>query len=112
VTAASGGWETWSWDESLFAGAAGYYPPLEADAFTAWIADRNTEAGAGGMLAERALQDRNWAYRHVTVDEAQELSAMAWRMVLRRCPARSMTVVGDLPQTSTTAGTDSVGAGT
>lgn len=23
--AASGGWETWSWDESLFAGAAGYY---------------------------------------------------------------------------------------
>jgi SAM-dependent methyltransferase len=25
VHAASGGWETWSWDESLFAGAAGYY---------------------------------------------------------------------------------------
>ena len=23
--AASGGWETWNWDESLFAGAAGYY---------------------------------------------------------------------------------------
>ena len=22
---AAGGWETWSWDESLFAGAAGYY---------------------------------------------------------------------------------------
>jgi DNA helicase IV len=36
----------------------------------------------------------------VTVDEAQELSAMAWRMVMRRCPARSMTVVGDLAQTS------------
>jgi ubiquinone/menaquinone biosynthesis C-methylase UbiE len=25
VHAAAGGWETWSWDESLFAGAAGYY---------------------------------------------------------------------------------------
>jgi ubiquinone/menaquinone biosynthesis C-methylase UbiE len=25
VSAAAGGWETWSWDESLFAGAAGYY---------------------------------------------------------------------------------------
>jgi SAM-dependent methyltransferase len=25
VHAASGGWETWNWDESLFAGAAGYY---------------------------------------------------------------------------------------
>jgi ubiquinone/menaquinone biosynthesis C-methylase UbiE len=25
VNAAPGGWETWSWDESLFSGAAGYY---------------------------------------------------------------------------------------
>ncbi|HEY1627816.1 MAG TPA: class I SAM-dependent methyltransferase [Streptosporangiaceae bacterium] len=25
MNGASGGWETWSWDESLFAGAAGYY---------------------------------------------------------------------------------------
>ena len=25
MSAAAGGWETWSWDESLFAGAAGYY---------------------------------------------------------------------------------------
>jgi SAM-dependent methyltransferase len=25
VNTAPGGWETWSWDESLFAGAAGYY---------------------------------------------------------------------------------------
>jgi DNA helicase IV len=82
-------------------------PPLEADTFAAWVADRNTEAGASGMLAERALQDRNWAYGHVIVDEAQELSAMAWRMVLRRCPARSMTVVGDLAQTSTPGGADS-----
>ena len=82
-------------------------PPLEADAFTAWIADRNTEAGAGGMLAERAPQDRTWAYGHVIVDEAQELSSMAWRMVLRRCPTRSMTVVGDLAQTSTPGGADS-----
>lgn len=32
---------------------------------------------------------------------------MAWRMVLRRCPARSMTVVGDLAQTSTPGGADS-----
>ena len=32
---------------------------------------------------------------------------MAWRMVLRRCPARSMTVVGDLAQTSAPGGADS-----
>jgi DNA helicase IV len=82
-------------------------PPLEVDDFVAWIADRNTGAGPSGMLAERALQDRDWAYGHVIVDEAQELSAMAWRMVLRRCPARSMTVVGDLAQASTPAAADS-----
>lgn len=28
---------------------------------------------------------------------------MAWRMVMRRCPARSMTLVGDLAQASSTA---------
>ena len=82
-------------------------PPLETDTFVTWIADRNTESGPSGMLAERALQDRNWAYGHVIVDEAQELSAMAWRMVLRHCPARSMTVVGDLAQTGTPGGADS-----
>jgi hypothetical protein len=37
-------------------------------------------------------------YGHVVVDEAQELSAMAWRMLRRRCPRRSLTVVGDLDQ--------------
>jgi hypothetical protein len=40
----------------------------------------------------------------VIIDEAQELSAMAWRMVLRRNPARSMTVVGDVAQTGSPAG--------
>jgi DNA helicase IV len=82
-------------------------PFLERDDFTAWIADRNAEPAAGGELTERALRDRTWAYGHVIVDEAQELSAMDWRMVLRRCPARSMTVVGDLAQTAAPGGADS-----
>jgi DNA helicase IV len=50
-------------------------------------------------VAQRARQDRTWTFGHVVVDEAQELSAMAWRMLVRRCPTRSMTVVGDLAQT-------------
>ena len=54
--------------------------------------------------AERAAADRTWAFGHVIVDEAQELSAMAWRMVMRRCPSRSMTIVGDLAQTGSAAG--------
>ena len=82
-------------------------PPLENDTFVTWVADRNIAAASGGALAERASRDRTWAYGHVIVDEAQELSAMAWRMVLRRCPARSLTVVGDLAQTSAPGGADS-----
>ena len=40
----------------------------------------------------------------MVVDEAQELSEMDWRMMMRRCPTRSMTVVGDLAQTGSPAG--------
>ncbi|WP_115727088.1 HelD family protein [Actinomyces culturomici] len=49
-------------------------------------------------LAEKAAADRQWAYGHIVVDEAQDLSPMAWRALLRRCPSRSMTIVGDLDQ--------------
>ncbi|MFF7457066.1 HelD family protein [Kitasatospora sp. NPDC008115] len=38
------------------------------------------------------------AFGHVVVDEAQEFTALQWRMVLRRCPGRSMTLVGDFAQ--------------
>ncbi|CAL9406246.1 hypothetical protein SUDANB171_01558 [Streptomyces sp. enrichment culture] len=54
--------------------------------------------------AERAAADRTWAFGHIVVDEAQELSAMTWRLLLRRCPARSMTLVGDIAQTSAPGG--------
>ncbi|WP_282946752.1 HelD family protein [Cellulomonas endometrii] len=37
-------------------------------------------------------------FGHVVVDEAQELTHLQWRMVVRRCPSRSMTVVGDFAQ--------------
>ncbi|GAB3869843.1 AAA family ATPase [Kibdelosporangium lantanae] len=57
--------------------------------------------------AERAAEDREWTFGHVIVDEAQELSAMAWRMVMRRVPSHSMTLVGDVAQTGDPAGTTS-----
>jgi len=56
-------------------------------------------------VAERAWADRTWTYGHVVVDEAQELSPMAWRMLLRRCPTRSFTIVGDVAQVAAPAGT-------
>lgn len=49
-------------------------------------------------LAERALADRAWTYGHIVVDEAQDLEPMAWHSLMRRCPSRSFTVVGDLDQ--------------
>jgi DNA helicase IV len=55
-------------------------------------------------LAERAAADREWTYGHVVVDEAQELSEMDWRVLARRCPSRSFTVVGDLSQRQSPAG--------
>lgn len=37
-------------------------------------------------------------FAHVVVDEAQELTDAQWRMLLARCPSRSLTVVGDRAQ--------------
>ncbi|HXA60869.1 MAG TPA: ATP-binding domain-containing protein [Streptosporangiaceae bacterium] len=68
------------------------------------LALRHRDEGPAVTTAERAAADRRWAYGHVIVDEAQELSAMAWRMVMRRIPTRSLTIVGDLAQTGSPAG--------
>ncbi|MBT2500053.1 AAA family ATPase [Agromyces sp. ISL-38] len=37
-------------------------------------------------------------FAHIVVDEAQELTDAEWRMLLRRCPSRSFTIVGDRAQ--------------
>ncbi|MFD6511708.1 RNA polymerase recycling motor ATPase HelR [Rhodococcus sp. NPDC060176] len=67
------------------------------------LADRFVERDTR-ELAERAAADRDWTYRHIVVDEAQELSEMDWRVLMRRCPDRSFTVVGDLAQRRSPAG--------
>jgi len=70
------------------------------------LADRVLERDTR-ELVERAAADRDWTYRHVVVDEAQELSEMDWRVLMRRCPGRSFTVVGDLAQRRSAAGATS-----
>ncbi len=70
------------------------------------LADRFVERDTR-EVAERAAADRDWTYRHVVVDEAQELSEMDWRVLMRRCPNRSFTVVGDLAQRRSVAGATS-----
>lgn len=37
-------------------------------------------------------------FAHIIIDEAQELTAAEWRMLLSRCPSRSFTIVGDRAQ--------------
>ncbi|MFY1633125.1 RNA polymerase recycling motor ATPase HelR [Solwaraspora sp. WMMB335] len=37
-------------------------------------------------------------FAHIVVDEAQELTDAQWQMLLRRCPSRSFTIVGDRAQ--------------
>lgn len=70
-----------------------------ADGFEA-VVDR-------GTTAELAAADREWTYGHVVVDEAQELSGMQWRVLMRRNPLKSFTIVGDVAQASAAAGTRS-----
>ncbi|MEV6553539.1 RNA polymerase recycling motor ATPase HelR [Streptomyces sp. NPDC051597] len=69
--------------------------------------------GALGMLRGRDIQDTlidesalpaderdplAGPFAHIIVDEAQELSDAEWQMLVRRCPSRSFTIVGDRAQ--------------
>lgn len=78
------------------------------------VARRTLEStGAGGFLTAEQLveryagssssapdDDEPRTFGHVLVDEAQDLTAMEWRMLARRCPSGSFTLVGDLGQAS------------
>jgi hypothetical protein len=89
------------------------WPPLTPEQV---VSDLLGEQDDGWSLADVPLLDEaadllgqgtGSVFGHVVVDEAQELSAMAWRMLMRRCPTRSMTLVGDLAQTGNAAGATS-----
>ena len=71
-----------------------------------------SELGLGGYTTAREVAERYGSgngrspepdseprtFAHVLVDEAQDLTAMQWRMLGRRCPTGSMTLVGDFGQ--------------
>ena len=54
--------------------------------------------GGNGSGPDDPDELRTFAY--VLIDEAQDLSAMQWRMLARRCPSGAMTLVGDFGQAS------------
>jgi len=68
------------------------------DAIADLLGETEAPQPQGESVADRARQQRSWVYGHVVIDEAQELSEMQWHMVLRRCPTRSITAVGDIDQ--------------
>lgn len=49
-------------------------------------------------LPERSIDELAGPFAHIVVDEAQELTDAQWGMLLRRCPSRSFTIVGDRAQ--------------
>jgi DNA helicase IV len=55
--------------------------------------------GNGSGPAQDAVPELR-TFGHVLVDEAQDLTPMQWRMLARRCPTGSMTIVGDFGQAS------------
>lgn len=65
------------------------------------VNDADALADRGASVAELAANRRSWRFGHVIVDEAQDLSPMQWRMLVRRASGNSMTIVGDLAQCST-----------
>lgn len=101
-------------------------PDLAADARTppTDASDRVVEAGDGGAegtdgpvveldvdrpdeiaprsatVRQLAVDEQVWRFGHVIVDEAQDLTPMQWRMVVRRSRPGAVTVLGDLAQRS------------
>jgi hypothetical protein len=99
-------------DAGVLAAADRMWPPLTpADVVPGaggWSAEDVPLLDEAAALTGEGNGDGNGVtFGHVVVDEAQELSEMAWRMLVRRCPAGSMTIVGDLAQTGAPAGASS-----
>ncbi len=68
---------------------------------------RRRWTAADQLLVDEAnslLNGTPFTYGHVVVDEAQDHSAVALRVIARRSPGRSMTLVGDVAQSTSPAG--------
>ncbi len=87
-------------DREALAAATEVVRELGLGAYTtgADVARRYADPGAGRGAAPDGAEVRTFG--HVLVDEAQDLSPMQWRMVARRVPNGSMTLVGDFGQAS------------
>ena len=74
----------------------GMDPVMEADLRRSVLDEIRVDTGTTVEPKHRVDVPAVWGT--VLVDEAQDLSPMAWRMVARSCPNQAMTIVGDLAQ--------------
>ena len=95
---------TFSGRRSLRASADGIFDPSEQALLVRKTADRVTKEvwapGDAPLLdeAQALIAGSPRTYGHVVVDEAQDLSPMQLRMVARRAPTGSLTLLGDVAQ--------------
>jgi DNA helicase IV len=87
----------------LAAAADGVLDPEEIAVLAGTAAGRRRGRWSNGDLAlvdevQSMLHGRGRTYGHAVVDEAQDLTPMQFRMIARRCPGGSITVLGDLAQ--------------
>jgi DNA helicase IV len=68
---------------------------LERQAFIERLVEQRLDIERGDEVHKKPPRE---LFGHVVIDEAQSLSPMQWRMIARRVPAKSMTIVGDLGQ--------------
>jgi DNA helicase IV len=90
-------------NEGLEAAAAGLLTDAEQHRLVRPKGRRSTSGWTTDEIplldeAESLINGRPRSYGHIVVDEAQDLSPMQFRMVARRAPSGSLTVLGDLAQ--------------
>ena len=86
-------------ESEQLAGASRMVNDLGLGGYTTAAEVARRYAGAPNLPDEEEAGDVR-TFGHVLVDEAQDLTAMQWRMLGRRCPSGSMTLVGDAGQAS------------
>jgi hypothetical protein len=97
-------------DESIGPGTADW-PSLEDRKILQYRSARDLREGGWAASDIALLDEAVWLidgvdsrFGHSIVDEAQDLSAMEFRMIARRTRSHSMTILGDLAQATTPAG--------
>ncbi|MGH1487914.1 MAG: ATP-binding domain-containing protein [Acidimicrobiales bacterium] len=78
-------------------------PLLDAEGlpFQELDAERSDDlAQRSATVRQLAVDEQVWRFGHVIIDEAQDLTPMQWRMVVRRSTRGSVTMLGDLAQRS------------